>query len=132
VNQYLRLFLLLAASMAMPALVVACNAEGEAGPAAGDPPGNEGVAGDDSDGDGVEDDTDNCPSIANASQEDMDNDGTGDACDEDVDGDGINNADDNCPAITNPNQSDSDGDGIGDSCDESSGGVTEICEPDDD
>ena len=36
--------------------------------------------GTDTDGDGVDDDVDNCPSVANASQEDTDNDGLGDAC----------------------------------------------------
>ena len=43
-----------------------------------------------SDGDGVPDDTDNCPSIANADQLDTDSDGAGDVCDGDADGDGIN------------------------------------------
>ncbi len=35
----------------------------------------------DLDGDGVRDDTDNCPTIANADQRDVDEDGLGDACD---------------------------------------------------
>lgn len=35
----------------------------------------------DSDNDGICDDTDNCPSIANADQQDTDNDGSGDLCD---------------------------------------------------
>jgi subtilisin family serine protease len=39
-------------------------------------------AGADSDGDGVPDDTDNCPQAVNASQADGDGDGAGDACDE--------------------------------------------------
>ena len=41
----------------------------------------------DVDGDGVRDDRDNCPSVANADQTDMDGDGIGDACDKDRDGD---------------------------------------------
>lgn len=44
----------------------------------------------DSDGDGILDDADNCPAVANADQQDTDADGLGDACDaepyEDVDG----------------------------------------------
>ena len=43
----------------------------------------------DSDSDGVEDDVDNCPDLANADQVDLDQDGAGDACDTDDDGDGV-------------------------------------------
>lgn len=43
----------------------------------------------DSDGDGVKDDTDNCPDKANADQSDVDNDGQGDVCDNDSDNDGL-------------------------------------------
>ena len=39
------------------------------------------VGSDDSDGDGVPDDADNCPANANADQADVDDDGIGDACD---------------------------------------------------
>ena len=35
----------------------------------------------DGDGDGIADETDNCPSVENADQADGDNDGLGDACD---------------------------------------------------
>jgi len=76
---------------------------------------------DDEDNDGVPDDSDNCPVDANPGQEDIDNDGAGDACDlindDDTDGDGVNNNVDNCPARANPNQSDIDSDGLGDVCD---------------
>ena len=101
----------------------------------------------DSDGDGISDDTDNCPDDPNPYQIDSDGDGFGDACDicpndadNDADNDGVcgdldncplianmdqmdNDSDsvgdlcDNCPDTANPDQADSDGDGIGDACD---------------
>ncbi len=97
----------------------------------------------DGDGDGIDDASDNCPSVANASQDDTDGDGLGDACDNcpsdvnpdqsdtdgdgvgdacdtagaDTDGDGVIDASDNCPAVANPSQEDADGDGLGDVCD---------------
>ncbi len=79
----------------------------------------------DSDGDGVADAEDNCPSLANADQADADGDGAGDACDDcpndaddDADGDGVCGDVDNCPADANAGQGDSDGDGVGDACDD--------------
>lgn len=70
----------------------------------------------DSDGDGVGDNGDNCRTVANASQADLDHDGIGDACDSDVDGDGVSNGEDVFP--TNPAESaDSDGDGVGNNAD---------------
>ncbi len=59
----------------------------------------------DTDGDGVPDSRDNCPSVANPGQEDGDSDGIGDACD-------------NCPTVANPDQADDDHDGVGDACEE--------------
>ena len=57
----------------------------------------------DSDGDGVEDDFDNCPLIRN-DQADFDGDGLGDACD-DSDSDGYLDAWDTCAVIPNDQQS---------------------------
>src|SRR6478672_13702884 len=58
----------------------------------------------DSDGDGLSDCRDNCPSTPNPTQHDEDGDGIGDACD-------------GCPLVSDPLQADRDGDGIGDMCD---------------
>ena len=77
-----------------------------------------------SDGDGVPDSKDNCPTVANVVQSDLDADGLGDACDasdldpaNDLDGDGVCGDVDNCPSTSNSNQQDTDSDGSGDVCD---------------
>lgn len=70
----------------------------------------------DRDNDGVLDTTDNCPTVSNADQADLDNDGQGDLCDEDIDGDGATNADDWAPRDAGE-QKDTDGDGVGDHAD---------------
>ncbi|QIK77317.1 hypothetical protein G7071_08175 [Nocardioides piscis] len=51
----------------------------------------------DSDGDGVEESADNCPTLAN-DQADIDGDSVGDACDVNDDGDALPDATDGCPA----------------------------------
>jgi hypothetical protein len=61
------------------------------------------------------DSVDNCKTVANPGQEDMDTDSIGDVCDPDRDGDGDANGSDNCPDISS--QSDTDSDGLGDACD---------------
>lgn len=71
----------------------------------------------DTDGDGVTDDIDNCPGVANPDQADTDGDTIGDACEADSDGDGVIDDADNCPADANADQADLDGDSIGDACD---------------
>ena len=52
----------------------------------------------DSDGDGILDYVDNCPSVANgpgeSNQSDIDGDQLGDVCDDDIDGDGVLNVSD--------------------------------------
>ena len=98
------------------------------------------VSADDTDGDGIPDAMDNCPSVFNpirpmdnGTQPDTDGDGQGDACDpcpldansttcsggnpNDRDNDGVANSADNCPDVANPDQTDTDGDGKGDACD---------------
>ncbi len=71
----------------------------------------------DTDGDGVNDDKDNCKNDKNAGQADNDGDGKGDVCDDDDDNDGIKDTNDNCPKVANAGQKDTDGDGKGDACD---------------
>ncbi|MDO8614942.1 MAG: thrombospondin type 3 repeat-containing protein [Dehalococcoidia bacterium] len=72
----------------------------------------------DSDGDGISNTCDNCPSVSNASQADADADGVGDACDTDIDNDGVLNAADNCPSVANPGQEDVNANGLGDACED--------------
>jgi len=72
----------------------------------------------DSDGDGVVDDVDNCPSAPNTDQLNTDGaDDGGDACDDDDDNDTWQDVYDNCPLKSNPNQEDPDEDGKGNVCD---------------
>lgn len=75
------------------------------------------VCSSDTDQDGVAEQSDNCPTVANPDQTDTDGDGQGDACDSDIDNDGIANGTDNCPLIVNQDQVDSDFDGAGNVCD---------------
>lgn len=76
----------------------------------------------DQDGDGIPDNEDSCPSVANSGN-DADADGIDDACDKsvggssDIDGDGVLNGSDNCPTIANPTQRNRDADLTGDACD---------------
>ncbi|MEK6676470.1 MAG: FG-GAP repeat protein [Planctomycetota bacterium] len=57
----------------------------------------------DGDGDGIDDNLDNCISVPNPAQTDSDGDFVGDLCD-------------NCPFAQNPTQTDSNQNGIGDAC----------------
>ena len=78
----------------------------------------------DTDNDGVKDVLDNCVSLSNSDQIDIDGNGRGDACD-DFDRDGRLNSIDNCIHDPNRSQYDEDGDGIGDACDEEESRFTE-------
>ena len=94
----------------------------------------------DSDGDGIPDASDDCPTVFNpvrpvddGAQADLDGDGMGDACDAcpsaageggcppfdpaDMDDDGVSDSSDNCPFNYDPSQTDGDSDGHGDACD---------------
>lgn len=92
----------------------------------------------DHDLDGWPDIMDNCPSVRNHMQDDVDLDGIGNACDldddgtadtqpappvtgivagPDTDGDAAPDAHDTCPALANSDQADLDRDGAGDACD---------------
>jgi polyhydroxybutyrate depolymerase len=68
--------------------------------------------GSDNDGDGINDNIDNCPSMANEDQADNDSDGEGDVCDSDDDNDGTNDEDDAFPYDYSESL-DTDGDSIG-------------------
>lgn len=70
----------------------------------------------DRDADGIYDVRDNCPTVANPDQRDVDGNAQGDACD-DFDRDGVMTVADNCPELPNRDQRDTDHDGIGDVCD---------------
>lgn len=83
----------------------------------------------DDDGDGVGNGSDNCTSVVNGDQSDLDRDAQGDACDGDIDGDGILNAVESAFG-TNPGSADSDSDGVrdgGDDCPKSAGTGADGC-----
>ena len=56
----------------------------------------------DTDGDGIDNDVDNCPAVYNPNQYDRDGDGLGDACDPDNDNDGVHDVADMCPDTVIP------------------------------
>ena len=72
----------------------------------------------DTDGDGVNDSTDNCPGVSNAGQANNDGDAQGDACDSDDDNDTRADTSDNCQFTANQDQANNDGDAQGDLCDD--------------
>jgi len=70
----------------------------------------------DQDGDGIEDEGDNCPSTVNPAQTDTDGDGLGDDCDDDDDNDGLEDAVEN-EIGTDTQDTDTDNDGVDDAQD---------------
>ncbi len=84
----------------------------------------------DVDGDGVENEYDNCEKVSNPEQTDTDMDSLGDACDPDCSGDkdsdGTCDEIDNCPEDANEDQADADGDGMGNVCDFDPPHISEI------
>jgi hypothetical protein len=105
----------------------ACDPQGVAPVSPVNPDGSPQAPSDvDTDLDGIADNQDNCPQVANANQDNLDHDEQGDACDPDDDGDQVvdtaaNGLGDNCPRLYNPQQTDGDEDGTGDACDKSNG-----------
>lgn len=77
----------------------------------------DGEAPPDNDGDGLNDNIDNCPSIANEDQADNDSDGEGDACDTDDDNDGVADTADAFPFDATESL-DTDGDRLGNNKDQ--------------
>ena len=71
---------------------------------------------DDQDNDGIATSVDNCPSVANTAQADLDGDNLGNVCDPDMDNDGIDNGDDTCPDGEANWQSTTGSDWDGDGC----------------
>ncbi|MFN7144275.1 MAG: LamG-like jellyroll fold domain-containing protein, partial [Myxococcota bacterium] len=71
----------------------------------------------DADGDGVCEVDDNCASVSNPNQSNLDGDVYGDACEPDADDDGVIDDDDNCAFTANADQGDTDADAQGDACD---------------
>ncbi len=88
----------------------------------------------DHDGDGINDDEDNCVTVSNPLQEDRDSDNVGDACDicpdnpdpgqEDSDNDCRGDACDPCPGVFSNRHDDNDHDGMGNACDNDIDGDT--------
>ena len=76
----------------------------------------------DADGDEVVDYCDRCANVADPLQANLDGDAFGDACDTDKDGDLVLDTIDNCALVRNESQANTDGDGMGNACDDDDDG----------
>lgn len=113
--------------------------DGGSGGTGGGTGGSGGVSCPDGDEDGVCDETDLCPAVADPEQADGDGDRRGDACDpcpldaaNDADDDGACGNEDNCPELENPGQENRDDDALGDACDpdaDGDGALADDCAP---
>lgn len=80
----------------------------------------------DADGDEIGDSCDRCANVADPLQANLDGDALGDACDTDIDGDLVLNGVDNCSMFRNESQLNTDGDGMGNACDDDDDGDGEL------
>ena len=79
----------------------------------------------DTDGDTVLNENDNCPTLANTDQADLDGDDIGDLCDSDIDGDGLVNSVEEANG-TSTILADTDGDGFTDQFEQNDGGFNPL------
>ncbi len=99
----------------------------------------DGSTDEDCDNDGVAQELDNCPFVANPPQDNLDGDGLGDACDADIDGDGVGNDQDcdprdrtvcpGCAEVCDGKDDDCDGATDEALCDDGNACTSDRCDP---